>query len=281
MPWHAANRDEPQSPLIDTHLYTSLEELDDHYRAHVQQADLVVVGSYVPDGTAVIEWALKHARGVVGFYDIDTPITLEALKAGTCEYLTPSLIPRLDMYLSFTGGPTLKSIEDEYSVQWARALYCSVDPQSYHPIEASQRWTWATWGLTVMTVNRRCKVAFGTGIEPPDRQFVVAGPQYPQNIVWPGNVQRFEHLAPQAHTIVLLRATFYVNVTRQAMIKCGHSPSIRLFEAASCAAAIISDNWPGLETVLEPGSELMIADSTQQVLQILTSYRRKNVAESV
>ena len=67
------------------------------------------------------------ARGVTAFYDIDTPVTLAKLERGDYEYIPPDLIPRYDLYLSFTGGPTLRTLERRYGSPAARALYCSVD----------------------------------------------------------------------------------------------------------------------------------------------------------
>ena len=45
---------------------------------------------------------------MTAFYDIDTPVTLAKLARGDFEYLSPELIPGYDIYLSFTGGPTLR-----------------------------------------------------------------------------------------------------------------------------------------------------------------------------
>ena len=49
----------------------------------------------------------------------------------------------------------------------------------------------------------------------------------------------------------------------------GYSPSVRLFEAAACAVPIISDRWDGLETFLEIGSEILVADTTEDALALL------------
>ena len=103
VPWYAAARDF-DAPYA--RLYDSLAELDRH-RGRVAAADLVVVGSYVPEGTAVAEWALETARGAVAFWDIDTPVTVAKLDAGEDEYLARELVPHFDLYLSFTGGPLL------------------------------------------------------------------------------------------------------------------------------------------------------------------------------
>ena len=53
------------------------------------------------------------------------------------------------------------------------------------------------------------------------------------------------------------------------MVKAGFSPSVRLFEAAACGTAIITDRWAGLETFFEPGKEILVAASAREVLDIM------------
>jgi spore maturation protein CgeB len=100
-------------------------------------------------------------------------------------------------------------------------------------------------------------------------RFVVAGPQYPKTIRWPRNVKRFSHLAPPKHRAFYNAQRFTLNVTRQNMIAAGYSPSVRLFEAAACATPIISDHWAGIETILKPGREILIARSAKEALEYL------------
>src|SRR4051812_2476816 len=73
-PWYADNRDLPKPPFAVTHLYDSIDELRSAHSADIQTADVVIVGSYVPDGIAVGEWVTSTAEGVTAFYDIDTPV---------------------------------------------------------------------------------------------------------------------------------------------------------------------------------------------------------------
>src|SRR5207237_204512 len=100
-------------------------------------------------------------------------------------------------------------------------------------------------------------------------RFIVAGPQYPEGIAWPGNVEYKPHLPPAEHRAFYNRQRFTLNITRADMIAAGWSPSVRLFEAAACGTAIVSDRWTGIDSVLVPGSEIVIADSTQDVLDVL------------
>src|SRR3954464_829773 len=129
VPWYAENRDLPRPPYGRTVLYRDLPELRERLHAEVCEADLVIVGSYVPDGVAVGDWVQATARGATAFYDIDTPVTLAKLARGDYESPAPAQIRGYDLYLSFTGGPTLAKLEREYGSPAARVLYCSFDPE--------------------------------------------------------------------------------------------------------------------------------------------------------
>src|ERR1044072_9468488 len=56
MPWYAANRDLPNPPYGQTQLYKSVIDLKCCFARRVMDADLCIVGSYVPDGIAIGEW---------------------------------------------------------------------------------------------------------------------------------------------------------------------------------------------------------------------------------
>jgi spore maturation protein CgeB len=163
-PWYAQNRDLPRPPYGRTVLYGSLDELRDSFASAVREADLVVVGSFVPDGVAVGDWVQREAGGIKAFYDIDTPVTLARLARGEHDYLKPSQIAGYDLYLSFTGGPTLARLEREYGSPRARVLYCSVDPQLYYPKPQP-----LAWHLQPRSAAQRRGVAAATGGPVPRR----------------------------------------------------------------------------------------------------------------
>ena len=273
-PWYAAHRDLAEPPFCRTALYRDLEDLRDRFAREVRDADLVIVGSFVPDGVEVGDWAIRTARGVTAFYDIDTPVTLAKLERGDVEYLSPDLIPRYDIYLSFTGGPTLGRLERQFGSPMARALYCSVDPERYYPEPGADGARWDLGYLGTYSPDRQPTVD-RLLVEPArawaEGSFVVAGPQYPDSIGWPGNVRRVDHLPPDEHRAFYNAQRFTLNVTRADMIAAGWSPSVRLFEAAACGTPIISDWWPGLDGLFEPGTEIIIAADAGTVLDTLRS----------
>jgi len=272
-PWYAANRDLPHPPYGRTELYGSVAELEDLFRADVAAADLVMVGSYVPEGTAVGRWVARTAAGLKVFYDIDTPVTLAALEAGTCEYLDAHLVPAYDVYLSFTGGPTLEVLEQRHGARRAVAFHCMVDPEAYVPAVVPLRWDLGYLGTHS---DDRQPVLDALLLEParrrPDLRFVVAGPQYPPAIAWPANVERIEHLAPAEHPGFYAAQRFTLNVTRADMVRAGWSPSVRLFEAAACGVPVVSDRWEGLDTFFRDGSEIVVADTADDVVGALDGH---------
>ncbi|HYZ26951.1 MAG TPA: glycosyltransferase [Geminicoccaceae bacterium] len=270
VPWYATHRDLAEPPYGTTRLYGSIGELRSRFAAAVAQADLVVLGSYVPEGIEVGRWVLDSAGGATAFYDIDTPVTLAQLCRGGCPYVSPGLIPRFDLYLSFTGGPLLERLADEFGALRPRPLYCSVDPDVHRPQATGTLWDLGYMG-TYSPDRQRGLEAFllAPARALPDKAFAVAGPQYPPDIAWPANVERFEHLPPSRHSAFYGAQRFTLNLTRADMVSAGWSPSVRLFEAAAIGTPIVSDAWPGLEAFFVPGQEILIADSPQRVTQMV------------
>ena len=269
VPWYRGHRDLADPDFCNLCFYADIDDLA-RFTPEIAEADAVIVGSYVPDGVAVGHFVQEVAGGTTAFYDIDTPVTLAKLARGDFEYLDPAVIPGYDVYLSFTGGPTLDLLERIYASPAARALYCSVDPDAYRPTGEPKRWDLSYLGTyspdRQPTLERLL-------IEPararPDLRFVVAGPQYPAEIDWPANVERIDHLPPADHAAFYSASRWTLNVTRADMIAAGWSPSVRLFEASACATPIVSDVWGGLDQLLEPGAEIALATTAADVLAAL------------
>jgi spore maturation protein CgeB len=282
VPWYRENRDLAAAPYCRIELYDKLTDIPARYGSLVIDADLVILGSFVPDGIALGDWITMNARGVTAFYDIDTPVTLTRIAEGGADYLSAAMIPRFDLYLSFTGGPVLDLIEDSYGSPRARALYCAVDPDFHAPAKVAPRW--ALGYLGTYSADRQpglTRLLLEPAAALADERFVVAGPQYPEDIRWPANVERVEHLAPTGHPAFYGAQRYTLNVTRSDMAAVGYSPSVRLFEAAACGVPVISDHWPGIETILTPETEILIARTGADVLGILRDLpeeRRRAVA---
>nr|WP_245218543.1 glycosyltransferase [Rubellimicrobium aerolatum] len=270
-PWYASQRDLPSPDFCDFALYDDVDAMLARHAPRLRAADAVIVGSYVPEGVRLIDRLAAMDLRQLAFYDIDTPVTLAALDQGHEDYLAARQIPLFDTYFSFSGGEVLHHLEGARGARRAAALYCSVDPTAYPADpDASKRWDLGYLGTYS---DDRQPTLDALLLEParlrPDLRFVVAGPQYPDTIDWPANVERIEHLPPSDHAAFYNAQRFTLNVTREAMRRMGWSPSVRLFEAAACATPILSDDWRGLSDLLPEGEALLIARSPDDVLRAL------------
>jgi spore maturation protein CgeB len=282
MPWYRVSRDLTKADYCRIELYQELREIPARFGTLVSDGDLVILGSFVPQGAIIGDWITSKASGVTAFYDIDTPHTLTALEEGGIDYLTPSLIPRFDLYLSFTGGPTLDLIEELYGSPCARPLYCTADVAVPGSTEQPKDWSLGYLGTYS---NDRQSLLDELLVTParalPEAQFVVAGAQYPEALLWPENVARIEHCPPNEHAAFYSRQRYTLNITRADMVAAGYSPSVRLFEAAACGVPVISDCWDGLATFFSPGKEILTAGSAAKVRYLITELpedRRREIA---
>jgi spore maturation protein CgeB len=282
--WYSSNRDMPDSEYCDIVLYDSVTQLQEIHHKEIENADLVIVGSYVPDGIKVGKWVINTARGIKAFYDIDSPVTIAKLRNMSCEYLIPKMIPFFDLYLSFSAGPCLNIFECEFGSPDVQPLYCSVDPDLYFPLRCKKKWDLGYLGNysddrqpALSRLMLESAAIYRKG------KFVVAGSQYPGNLQWPSNVERIEHLPPSEHKEFYSSQKFTLNITRSDMVKMGFSPSVRLFEAAACGVPIISDYWSGIYSIFEPGKEILISENSDDTLKFLhgiSEKQRKEIGEN-
>ena len=270
--WYASNRDMPEPPFCRVHIYDRWEDVLPLLRRELNDSDVAVIGSFFPDGAKAVDEVLDSHTGVKACYDIDTPITVTQLRQGDCEYLRRDQVSSFDLYFSFTGGPLLREIENRFGARRAVPLYCSFDPDRYRFCEPDLRYKCDLSYMGTYAADRQAKLEelfFAPARTLRNKEFLLAGPQYPPEMALPKNVRRIIHLEPEFHAHFYCSSRFTLNLTRRDMVEAGYSPSVRLFEAAGCGAAIISDSWPGLETFFTPGEEILLARTTDEMISHL------------
>lgn len=277
-PYYARHRDltdlEGRARLV---LYRDWGAASRAARAELADADVGMLTSYCPDAAAAAELLLEAPVPVRAFYDLDSGVTLERLRAGEeVAYLPPTGLGIFDVVLTYTGGRTLDEYRASLGARRVAPLYGSVDPDVHRPAaprpdaacDLSYLGTWAAdrqqalEALFLAPARRR-----------PDRRFLIAGPQYPADFPWRDNIFYIEHVPPPEHPAFYCASPLTLNITRGAMARVGHCPSGRLFEAAACGVPVLSDAWDGLEQFFEPGREILVARTTGEALAALDRPR--------
>jgi spore maturation protein CgeB len=262
-------------------VYPNLKELKNRHAAAVRDADFVLVGSHIAEGIEIGDWVTRTAQGATAFYDLNTAGTIANLFKGRAENISAALIPRYQMYLSFTGGPLLGQMEKQYGSPMARPLYCSVDARLYFPEHTELKWDLGYLGAYSAERQSSLERLF---LEPARRwsegRFLVAGSSYPRSVRWPKNVKRVPLVPPAKRRAFYNSQRFTLNVSPPNVLTTGFAPASRLFEAAACGTPVITEFWPGLDTFFVPDEEILIShspDETMIYLEEISELERRRL----
>jgi spore maturation protein CgeB len=269
VPYYAIHRDLTELPGGQLHLYADWEDVLSLAQRHLTDADVAIVTSYCPDGIAAADLVLSSPARLRTFYDLDTPVTLQRLRAGALvDYIGPHGLRDFDLVLSFTGGAALDELRTRLGATRVAPLYGSVDPEVHRPVPPVAAYSADLSYLGTYAEDRQATLNT-LFIEParqlPHQRFLIGGALYPQTFPWTANIFFVRHVPPAHHPAFFCSSRLTLNVTRRAMAEMGYCPSGRLFEAAACGVPLLSDWWEGLDAFLEPGAEIIIARTTEDV----------------
>jgi len=270
LPYYAEHRDLPELTAGRLILFPDWPTVAPEAARQLADADVGIVTSYCPDGIDAGELVLGSTGVARVFYDLDTPVTLARLAAGEpVPYIGVRGLADYDLVLSYTGGAALTALRERLGARRVLPLYGSVDPRVHQPVAPVERYRADLSYLGTYAEDRQRGV-LTLFVEParcrPARRFVVGGAQYPHDFPWTPNLHFVRHLPPAEHPAFYSSSRLTLNVTREPMAALGYCPSGRLFEAAACGTAIVSDIWAGLEEFFTPGEELLTAATTADVL---------------
>ncbi len=271
--YYARRRDFRECDYCKLVLYSCWDEVRPWSVAEAAESDVVMVGSYCPEGARINDEVLALGRPLHVFYDLDAPITLAGIELGPLEYLGRDQMAAFDLYLSFTGGRILEELEQRWGVRRARALYGCVDPEVHTRVIPRAQFRCSLSYMGTYAADRQAKVEqffLEPALRMPDRQFALAGSLYPPGVTWPRNLRRFEHVAPADHPALYSSSGATLNITRGGMAaRGGYCPSGRLFEAAACGTPIVSDWFEGLDRFFAPGEEIFVVHDAEDVVAAL------------
>ena len=219
--------------------------------------------------SAVLE--LRTSRTRVAFWDVDAPHTL-ALAWAESEHSAGtfrSLIPQYDLILLYGGGPPVQSAYAKLRARRTKLVYNAVDPDEYYPVAADPERACDLLFMANRMPDREARVRelfFAAASAAPELHFVLGGNGW-SDLSMPDNVRYVGHVPTLEHRAWNCSARMVLNVNRADMAATGYSPPTRVFEAAGCGSCVVSDAWQGIETFLEPGAEVLVAASADDLVQ--------------
>jgi spore maturation protein CgeB len=271
--YYSAHRDLAAIDGHELHFYADWKSASAEANRAVERSDVAVVTSYCPDAQAATDLICGACVPIKVFYDLDTPVTLAALRAGErVEYVPDGGLTPFDLVLSFGGGPALGELQQRLGAKRVAPLYGSVDPCAYQRTTQTDTYKSDVAYLGTFAPDRQA--ALDTlFLEParrrPELRFLLGGSMYPQDFPWTPNLYYLRHVPPHEHSKFYSSCRITVNVTRGPMAAMGFCPSGRLFEAAACGTPVLTDDWPGLDTFFEPGVEILIARTAEDAIGAL------------
>jgi spore maturation protein CgeB len=270
---HAARRDPAEIPGVRLRLYRRWEDVLPEARRCLAGADAVIVTSCCPDALAASDLGLSSSARVRVFYELDPPRALGLARAGKpIPYLGPQGLGDFDLTLSYTGGRALIELKQRMGARRVEPFYSCVDPMFYYPAPVTDAYRAHLSYLGSYDEDRRGpleELLLNAARRLPDRRFLVGGALYPEPFREVENLRFIDRVAESERPAFYCSSTLTLNVPRGEMARMGWCPSNRLFEAAACGAPVISEWWDGLDHFFEPGEEIIIARSVDDVIDAM------------
>jgi spore maturation protein CgeB len=238
-----------------------------------RHADLLVKASGVGVFDRELEVATPAAAGphtIVVFWDVDAPATLDAIASGAGHHLR-SAIPRYDLILTYGGGDPVVRAYQRFGARLCVPVYNALDPSTHHPVPPHDNFRCDLSFLGNRLPDRETRVEeffFKAAALLPQRDFLMGGAGWETKAV-PANVRLVGHVGTNQHNAFFCSGRATLNINRASMARYGFSPPTRIFEAAGSGACIVTDAWEGVGLFLEPGSEILTAESGEEVAEIL------------
>jgi spore maturation protein CgeB len=272
VPYYAKYRDLVWPESYNLVLYPSWADVNSVAESAVSESDVALVTSYCPDALAACDLVLE-SDAVRVFYDLDTAVTLQNFRAnGSVDYIPSYGLADFDLVLSYVGGRALDEVQELFGAKRVMPLYGSVDPDVHKRVAPSSQYHSDLSYLGTYAADRQSTLQT-LFLDPaqrlPERKFMLGGAQYPDDFPWNENVWFVEHVPPPEHPAFYSSSKATLNVTRGAMARFGYCPSGRLFEAAACGTPVVSDSWDGLDDFFEPGREILVATSADDVVNAI------------
>jgi spore maturation protein CgeB len=268
------HRDADDFSYVESVIYQPEEELESALRRGLS-ADVIIKHSGLGVGDELLEQrVLEFApHSLIIYWDVDAPATIARLTENPSDPLLRA-IPQYDAVFTYGGGPAIRDAFMGFGARAYYSIYNGLDVETHHPVPPSP--------------SLACDVAF-LGNRLPDREarveelflkaaelaqnktFLLGGEGWGDKHL-PSNVRWIGHVPTAQHNRVNCSAGMVMNINRSSMASYGYAPPTRIFEVAGAGGCLLCDEWPGIEDCFEPGREILVIRSAQDVVDALAQY---------
>lgn len=269
------NRDMADPDWARIVVYQPTEKDLDRALQHAQHADVIIKTSGVGVFDELLEKEVlnfKLQNKHVIFWDVDAPATLDRVNYTDHDYFR-DLIPQYDLILTYGGGDPVVNAYKSLGAQNCYPIYNALDPSTHHPVAKEERFAadLAFLGNRLPDREKRVEDFFLTpAAQLPECSFILGGNGWHDKPM-SSNINYIGHVFTKDHNALNCSPKAVLNISRDSMAKYGFSPATRVFEAAGAGACIITDYWLGIDTFFEPGKEILVANSGDEVKEILAA----------
>lgn len=273
-----ANRDLVEDPsYVRVRVYETEAELQS-LQAEAAEADLVIKCSGVGARDEELEaWLAELVGPIRAYWDVDAAHTLARIEADASDPMRLR-IPRYDVIFTYGGGPPVVSRYHALGAKACHPIYNGVDPDVHRPVEPDPGLACDLLFMGNRLPDRESRVdRFFLGVAEmlPEHRFLLGGNGWDGKPM-PSNVRWLGHVPTDRHNVLNCSARLVLNIHREAMAANGYSPATRLFEAAGAGACQITDAWEGIEEFFEPGGEVLVAKSPEEVARYVREVEEES-----
>jgi spore maturation protein CgeB len=272
------HRDEGDYSYAKSLVYHTPDDLDWLLRL-ASDSDVVIKHSGIGADDALLEKRVLDCRSDrtrVIFWDVDAPATLSTVESDPASPFR-ACIPEYDFIFTYGGGPP---VVDRYLKLGARnchPIYNALEPESHQPVAPGPELACdlVFVGNRLPDREKRVESFFLRAAElAPECKFVLGGEGWSSKKL-PANVRWIGHVGTGDHNRVNCSARMVLNINRESMADVGFSPPTRVFEAAGAGACLITDQWTGIEAFFEPGKEILVVGSADEIVHYLRTIPAK------
>jgi spore maturation protein CgeB len=275
------NRDIEDPYYAKVVVYEATKDALLHVIKQASSADLLIKASGVGVFDEELEKGLlylKYLDKQVAFWDVDAPATLDRIDNNPYDPFI-QLIPQYDFIFTYGGG---RKVIDAYMAHGAKncfPIYNGIDPDTHATVALNPEFISDLAFLGNRLPDREARVDeffFKPAAALPMSKFLLGGSGW-QDKPMPTNVKYVGHVSTNEHNVLNSSSRIVLNISRDSMAKYGFSPATRVFEAAGAGACIITDEWEGIEHFFEIGTEILVARSGDDVIDLLQQLDEEEI----